>query len=208
MTRDTGENGMARVSVRRALAAMVLGLGVLAGGHHVPAAAQGIGSSFQNYQANTDEPINIEADALEVDDKKKVATFKGNVVARQGGFSLKAKELAVHYTGAPGGEVASANTGETKTDAGGDNASIKRIEATGKVLVTTKDDQTATSEWANFEVAKQLVTIGGNVVLSQGENVLRGDRLVIDLTTGKSRFDVAGESGKQRIRGLFQPKRD
>lgn len=199
---------MTGTSMKGALAVLTIGLGVLAGGYAAPAAAQGIGSSFQNYQANTDEPINIEADALEVDDKKKVATFTGNVVARQGGFSLKAKELAVHYTGAAGGDVASADTGGTQTDAGGGNANIKRIEATGKVLVTTKDDQTATSEWANFDVDKQVVTIGGNVVLSQGENVLRGDRLVIDLTTGKSRFDVERESGKQRIRGLFQPNRD
>lgn len=209
MMRNTGENGMAQLSAGHVLAAVALGLCVLVGGQDAPAAAQGIGSSFENYQANTDQPIDIEADALEVDDKEKVAVFKGNVVARQGGFSLKAKELAVHYTGTAGSEVASASTDDTQSDAAsGNNANIERIEATGKVLVTTQDNQTATSEWANFDVDKQVVTIGGNVVLSQGENVLRGDRLVIDLTTGKSRFDVKGESGKQRIRGLFQPKQD
>lgn len=166
-----------------------------------PVLAQSIGSSFQSYQASTEKPIDIEADLLEVDDKQKQAVFKGNVVARQGGFSLKARELSVHYAGSPGGDVASADTG-------GGNASITRIEAQGKVLVTTKDDQSATSEWANFDVEEQVVTIGGNVVLSQGENVLRGDELVIDLKNGKSRFEVAGEPGKQRIRGLFQPKKD
>jgi len=180
------------------MAAVLVALGPAAA---APALAQSIGSSFQAYQTSTDEPIDIEADLLEVDDKQKQAVFKGNVVARQGGFSLKARELAVHYAGSPGGDVAAASRG-------GDNASIKRIEAEGKVLVTTKDDQTATSNWANFDVQKQLVTIGGNVVLSQGENVLRGDRLVIDLQSGKSRFEVKGGSGKQRIRGLFQPQQD
>jgi len=172
----------------------------------VPGSAQGIGSSFQSYQANTDQPIDIEADVLEVDDKKKQAIFKGNVVARQGGFSLKARELAVHYTGDPGGDVAAASASQGSD--GADGSSISLIEAKGKVLVSTKDDQTATSDWANFNVKEQLVTIGGNVVLSQGTNVLRGDRLVIDLQTGKSRFEVQGEAGKQRIRGLFQPKQD
>jgi len=180
------------------MAAVLVALGPAAA---APALAQSIGSSFQAYQTSTDEPIDIEADLLEVDDKQKQAVFKGNVVARQGGFSLKARELAVHYAGSPGGDVAAASRG-------GDNASIKRIEAEGKVLVTTKDDQTATSDWANFDVQKQLVTIGGNVVLSQGENVLRGDRLVIVLQSGKSRFEVKGGSGKQRIRGLFQPQQD
>ncbi len=169
----------------------------------VPAAAQGIGSSFETYQANTDAPIDIEADVLEVDDKQKQAVFKGNVVAQQAGFSLKAKELAVYYAGQPSSDIASANAG-----GGGADGRIRRIEAKGKVLVKTKDEQSATSEWANFDVEQQVVTIGGNVVLSQGENVLRGDRLVIDLQSGKSRFEVAGESGKQRIRGLFQPKQD
>jgi lipopolysaccharide export system protein LptA len=113
---------------------------------------------------------------------------------------LKARELAVFYTGQPGGEVAGASAGAS--------SGISRIEANGKVLVTTRDDQTATSEWANFDVEEQLVTIGGNVVLSQGENVLRGDRLVINLRTGTSRFEVEGESGGQRVRGLFTPRQD
>ncbi len=199
MTRNVVWHRQARCWRDAGLALVALGL--IGTALPIPAMAQGIGSSFQSYQASTDEPIDIEADVLEVDDKQKQAIFKGNVVARQGGFSLKAKELAVHYAGEPGGEVAAASTG------GGD-ASIRRIEAKGKVLVTTKDDQTATSEWANFDVEEQLVTIGGNVVLSQGENVLRGDRLVIDLKTGKSRFEVKGEGGKQRIRGLFQPNQD
>jgi lipopolysaccharide export system protein LptA len=186
----------------RALAGLVA-LSLATGAWSVPGSAQGIGSSFETYQANTDAPIDIEADVLEVDDKQKQAVFKGNVVARQAGFSLKAKELAVYYAGQPSGDIASANA-----DAGGANGRIRRIEAKGKVLVTTNDDQSATSEWANFDVEQQIVTIGGNVVLSQGENVLRGDRLVIDLQSGKSRFEVAGESGKQRIRGLFQPNQD
>jgi len=197
-------------SVRRYAIAGVFAFGAMAIG--APAVhAQAIGSSFQQYQAEVDAPINIEADVLEVDDKAKQATFRGNVVASQGGFSLKSRQLVVHYTGSPGGQVTQASAeNKPKASAGQKDAAggIKRIEAKGKVIVATKDDQTATSEWADFDVEKQLVTIGGNVVLSQGENVLRGDRLVIDLKTGKSRFEVQGESGKQRIRGLFIPKQD
>ncbi len=184
-----------------AKSAALLALGLVMSAPAAPALAQGIGSSFQAYQGSTDEPVDIEADLLEVDDKQKQAVFRGNVVARQGGFSLKAKELAVHYTGEPGGDVAGAS-------AAGGNGGITRIEAKGKVLVSTQDDQTATSEWANFDVEQQVVTIGGNVVLSQGENVLRGDRLVINLRTGTSRFEVEGEAGNQRIRGLFTPRQD
>jgi hypothetical protein len=49
--------------------------------------------------------------------------------------------------------------------------------------------------------------VGGNVVLTQGKNVLKGDRLVIDLKTGESRFENPGETGSGgRIRALFVPR--
>ena len=53
------------------------------------------------------------------------------------------------------------------------------------------------------------MTIGGNVVLTQGENVIKGDRLVIDLKTGRSRFEHTGDpaTGKRpRVKGLFMPQ--
>ena len=51
--------------------------------------------------------------------------------------------------------------------------------------------------------------MGGNVVLTQGKNVLKGDRLVIDLTTGESRFENTGNAATGgRIRALFMPKQE
>ena len=85
---------------------------------------------------------------------------------------------------------------------------ITSITAEGKVLIESGDDQTSTSDWALFDVIKQTVTIGGNVVLSQGENVIKGDQLVIDLKTNRSRFVHQGDPSKrQRVRGLFMPKK-
>ena len=43
----------------------------------------------------------------------------------------------------------------------------------------------------------------GGVVLTQGKNVLRGDRLMVDMTTGVSRV----ESDSGRVQGLFQSVR-
>jgi lipopolysaccharide export system protein LptA len=51
------------------------------------------------------------------------------------------------------------------------------------------------------------VTVGGNVVLMQGKNVLKGDRLVIDLKTGESRFENRSSAETPgRIRALFMPE--
>ncbi len=193
----------------------------------LPAWAQAPGSSLgTSYSANADKPIDIESDALEVDDKKKLATFKGNVSATQGDFNIRAKELQVTYTAAkkdpaaaPSTAAASAKkarptppsvTPATNPLVPGGGADITQIDAKGKVLITTKDNQTTTSDWAVFEVKKQLVTIGGDVVLTQGTNTIKGTKLVIDLNTGLSRFDTAGDKAAgaptERLRAIFTPK--
>ncbi len=162
-----------------------------------------------SYSENSDKPIDIVADSLEVDDGKKIAVFKGNVSATQGDFNLRAKEIQVLYNS--GDDKAPATAETAASVPGGGNANITQIDARGKVLITTKGDQTATSDWAIFEVKKQQVTIGGDVKLSQGENLIRGSRLVIDLTTGLSRFETpktsdAGDNGSRGVRMIFTPK--
>jgi len=50
-----------------------------------------------------------------------------------------------------------------------------------------------------FDTKANLITMVGGVVLTQCKNVLRGDRLFVDMTTGVSR--VESDSGK--VQGLF-----
>jgi len=155
--------------------------------------AQSMSEKLAGLTTKSDQPIDIEADKLEVLDSEKRAIFSGNVMAKQGGMTLRTRELSVNYTG--------------KQGLSGSNANITRIKATGKVLITTDNNQTATSDWADFQVVEQVMTIGGNVVLSQGENVIKGDRLVIDLKTGRSRFENEGQlTATKRVRGIFRPK--
>ena len=47
-------------------------------------------------------------------------------------------------------------------------------------------DQTATGDNGVFDMRANTVTLLGNVVISQGQNVVRGDRLTVDMTTGVS----------------------
>lgn len=185
------------------------------------ATAQTVSNAFGGMSENSDQPIDIEADTLTVFDAKKLATFKGNVKAVQGPTTLRSSELHVHYIGGaekfaggkkeakPAPSEAPANTAENA------QSRINKIEARGQVVITSEDDQTTTSDWAIYDVPAQLVTVGGNVVLSQGQNVLKGDRLVIDLQTGEARFANTGAAaagaaeaggGRGRVRALFLPK--
>ena len=197
----------------------------------MPLAAQTMSNTFGGLSESSDEPIDIESDLLVVHDKDKYAVFTGNVKAIQGTTTLRAKELLVHYTGgdrlAPGkkddakpaeAKVADAQGGATPAAPGpaaaGEKAKegdtqITKIEAKGDVIIESDQDQTTTSDWALYDLPSQLVTVGGNVVLTQGKNVLKGDRLVIDLKTGESRFENTGNTAAGgRIRALFMPKQN
>jgi len=184
-------------------------------------------NTFGGFSKNSNQPIDIESDVLVVHDAQKYATFKGNVKAVQGTTTLRSRELDVHYVGSGSDSLtkgpdttgstpaptpgAAPSTGDAKPSGVGlgtnNGTQISKIEARGEVVITSDQDQTTTSDWALYDVPAQLVTVGGNVVLMQGKNVLKGDRLVIDLKTGESRFENRGSTAAGgRIRALFMPK--
>lgn len=182
----------------------------------VDAAAQsavtGVPNAMQGFSQNRDQPIQIEAATLEMRDKKKEATFSGNVKVVQGDTTMTSKTLVVFYESnsvaapAPNSAAAANSKSAAKTapiqsatPGPGGSSSIKRLEAKGNVVVTQKD-QVVTGETAVFDTKTNLVTMLGGVVLTQGKNVLRGDRLLVDMTTGVSRV----ESDSGRVQGLFQ----
>ena len=175
-------------------------------------AVSGVPNAMQGFSQNRDQPIQIEAASLEMRDKKKEATFAGNVKVVQGDTTMTSKILVVFYDSASTAAPATpppANTKAAKsapaqapmqaaTPGPGGSSSIRRLEAKGSVVVTQKD-QVVTGETAIFDTRANLITMTGGVVLTQCKNVLRGDRLKVDMTTGVSRV----ESDSGQVQGLF-----
>ena len=165
----------------------------------------GVPNALQGFGTNKDQPIQIEAASLEVRDKDKMAVFMGNVIVTQGDTVMKCKELRVFYDqdDPKGGAKSSPKAGTMKAaqPGPGGRQSIRRLEARGGVIVTTKD-QTATGATGIFEMKTNTVTLSGGVVITQGANVLKGDRLVVDLTTNFAKV----EGG--RVQGLFSTSKD
>jgi len=89
-------------------------------------------------------------------------------------------------------------------DLGEGGQQVRRVEAKGGVFVTQKD-QTATGESGVFDMQANTVTLLGNVVISQGQNVVKGDRLTVDLTSGTSRVECGKSQGQCRVQALIQP---
>lgn len=163
-----------------------------------PAVAQvqnNVPNALQGFAANRDQPIQIDANSLEVMDQEKKAVFSGNVVVKQGDTTMHSKELVVFYDGKDGPAAAAAPTPGNPIS----SSAIRRLEINGGVVVNTKE-QTATGDQGVFETKSNSITLSGNpVVLTSGPNVIRGKRLVVDLTTGTSRF----EGG--RVQSLIVP---
>jgi lipopolysaccharide export system protein LptA len=163
-----------------------------AGAHAQPGG--GPPNALQGFSRNRSEPVKIEAASLEVRDKEKKATFSGDVHLVQGDTDMRCKVLVVYYEG----DIGKAGP-QGKKGSGSGNQQIRRMEARGGVTVVQKE-QTATGERGDFDMRSNTVTLTGNVVVAKGENVLRGQKLVVNLTSGVSRM----ESGGGRVEGLFK----
>ncbi|HLL26298.1 MAG TPA: LptA/OstA family protein [Xanthobacteraceae bacterium] len=171
-------------------------------------------NALQGFARNKNEPVKIDANRLEVHDKDKLAIFSGNVYVQQGDTNMRCPELKVYYEG----EVkdASKNSGGTASDtksAAAPKASttennvqqrIRRLEALGGVIVISKD-QKATGDRADFDMKLNTVTLFGNVVVSQGPNVMKGDRLIVNLSTSQARMEAGSQGKPGRVQGLFIP---
>ena len=198
-------SSLRRIAHGAGAAAFLLAV-VVAGDGLAQSAVSGVPNAMQGFQQNRDQPIQIEAASLEMRDKKKEATFSGNVKVVQGDTTMTSKSLVVFYDSTPAAAPAAAPAANAKaapmqaaTPGPGGSSSIKRLEAHGNVVVTQKD-QVVTGDTAVFDTKTNLITMLGTIVLTQGKNVLRGDRLLVDMTTGVSRV----ESDSGRVQGLFQ----
>jgi lipopolysaccharide export system protein LptA len=176
-------------------------------------APSGPPNALQGFSQNRDKPLKITSASLEVRDKEKIATFSGDVHLVQGDTTLRSKTLVVFYDDEADAKPDASKPDAQKpakppTPAGADAApmsqQIRRVEVKGGVLVTQKD-QTATGESGVFDMQANTVTLLGNVVISQGQNVVRGDRLTVDLNSGVSRVECGKTQGQCRVQALIQP---
>jgi lipopolysaccharide export system protein LptA len=136
----------------------------------------------------------------------------------QGDMTIKCQTLVVFYgAGGPGaGSSVSAITHSAPGAAPGAPKpgpvvpqganDIRRIEARGGVTVISKD-QNASGDLGVYDVKKKTITLTGNVVVSQGKNVLHGDRVIVDTTTGNAHIE-SGATSQTRVRALIQPSKN
>jgi lipopolysaccharide export system protein LptA len=128
---------------------------------------------------NSQAPINLNADHIELQDKANRALFSGNVVVKQAEMTLNAQRMTVSYAG------------QISTGA---SPEAQRIDASGGVTVT-RPTQTARSNFAVYDLKKGVITMLGGVMLIQAGNTVNGGRLTINLDTGRAIIDGSSVGG-------------
>ena len=150
------------------------------------------------------EPVSIEADKLVYYDKEQKAVYSGNVVAIQGDTKMTCSTLTIfmEQNAASGKADAAKPSARPPRGPGAARASVKHMDCAGPVTVVSKT-QAATGDSGAYDKAQNKVWLIGNVTLSDGSNVTKGEKLTYDLTTGQATVDTG--PGAKRVKGLFIP---
>jgi lipopolysaccharide export system protein LptA len=153
----------------------------------IVALAPAIGQTSALKGHNSNAPVDVAADRIEVQDRADRAIFSGNVVVRQAELTLNAPRLTVAYS----------NTGGIEID---------RIDASGGVTVRSPSE-TATGQYAIYDIDTRLITLIGGVTLVRGDSRVNGGRLVINMRDGTAVIDGGAPAGVSqhsgRVTGTF-----
>ena len=157
---------------------LILAIGVVAAG----LAADGAVGQVRQEQPvsalkghNSNAPVDVTADRIEVQDRADRAIFAGNVHATQAELTLDTQRLTVAYSNSP-------------QNGGGTGVQIRRLDAAGGVVVHSPSE-TAKGDFGIYDLDHKLITVIGNVQLTRGPNVVNGQRLVINLESGRAVVD-------------------
>lgn len=145
-------------------------------------------SALKGHDSNA--PVDVTADRIEVQDRADRAMFVGNVHVRQNELTLDTARLTVAYSGGPG-------------SSGG--VQIRRLDAAGGVTVTSPSEK-ASGDFGIYDLDRKLITLLGNVRLVRENNLVSGARLVIDLDSGRAVIDGGPPGVNQtggRVTGHF-----
>lgn len=128
--------------------------------------AQGAPISFGSGEQTSDQPVEVVADQLDIDQQAGTALFTGNVLISQGELRLSGQRVDVSYAAGP--------TGETQ---------IERVDASGGVTLINGGDA-AEAERAVYLISTGEVVMTGDVLLTQGANAIAGERLTVNVDGG------------------------
>lgn len=141
-------------------------------------------------ESDSAQPIYVEADGADIDDRTGVSIYTGNVVVTQGSIKLNASKVTVTQKGEKSDHILAEGSPvrfEQQTE--GDKGVIKGRAKT-----------------ADYHMDSEIIYMVGDAIMIQGEDTFRSDRITYDRVKGKVKAGASAK-GKQRVRIAVQPKK-
>lgn len=154
-------------------------------------------NQFDGMKHDSSQPVELEADKLEIFQEKNKAIFTGSVVAKQGEISIKSDLMHVYFT---------SKKDKNKSKDKGQQNSVEKVEALGNVLLLTGKEQ-AKGNKGVFNIVTKTITLTGDVVLSNEQTTLKASKFTYNIDSGVSRLIAdKKQDGKKRVKGIFIPE--
>ncbi|MEL6607367.1 MAG: LptA/OstA family protein [Pseudomonadota bacterium] len=142
----------------------------------VTAAAQGLQVAFAGLDNTADQPVEIAADSMSINQDDGIATLTGNVVVGQGDMRMAAQRILIIYT---------------------QDGGVSRFEATGGVTVVTPEEEVEAAS-ATYNLDEDTMLLSGDVLLSQGQSAVSAERMRVNMDDGTALLEG-------RVRTVLQP---
>lgn len=159
--------------------------------------AQAQTGSGHMFPTDSDAPISLNTDRLDIERDAGKIVLTGNVRVFQGPLSILSDTAELQNNPATG--------------------RVQKISIRGNVRIASQSGRRADGNWVVYEIDKYVITMGGTVALHQDGSILTGRKLVINTLTGigtltgggiNENTDPAGKpGGKNRVRGVLTPNR-
>ncbi len=135
-----------------------------------------------------DQPIQVEADKLEVRDDDNIGTYSGNVRFKQGSMLIHADKLVIHFD---------------------DNNDLVLMEMTGKPATFRQlnDDNQETLGQADkleYHESESLLIFQGKARLENNGDTIESS--MIRINTESDYIEAASPESNERVRVVIQPK--
>jgi len=138
-------------------------------------------------------PIVIKSDTLEIDNKRKIITFSGNVEAQESDFVMNCQKMFLYYAEQP-----------TKKTSDNPGLKMDKIVATGKVKISRAEGGEATAEQAVYYQSDERVVLTGKPIVKQGNDFVEGDKITLFLKENRS---IVEGSSERKVRAILFPDR-
>jgi len=137
-----------------------------------------------------DQPIEVEADELEVRDQEGISIYQGNVKLVQGSLEINADRVVIHFNEAN---------------------ELTLMEMTGAPATLRQLDDNQQEIWGeakqiDYTQSKSLLELRDSARLSHAGDVIESD--VISINTKSSSFKAGSMESDKRVKMLIQPKPD